>query len=160
MLNNFPKFHVRENFFWFDIWSDDSHTIKKGLCKLTITQTAKTTANRRIAVRETGVSPDHEGLIKGPPEILVHHSTIVLGGFQEGPKLGPHYAVSRTTLSQIADVLAVWTITVLHHIRVISNKDMYLLFSQRTQQCQANLQLLLLPVHPSGTHVFTIAVAS
>ena len=40
----------------------------------------ETTAIRRAAVRDTGVSRHHEGPIEGPLKLPVHHSSIILRG--------------------------------------------------------------------------------
>jgi len=60
-----------------------------------LVQTGKTTPIRRTAVRETGVSWHHGGLIEGPHEIPHISQHYRIEGFKGGPQLGPHCAERR-----------------------------------------------------------------
>jgi len=63
-------------------------------------QTGKTTAIRRIAVRETGVSRHRGDQLKNPWNPSGHHITVVLRGLKVGPQLHPHYAESLQSVEQ------------------------------------------------------------
>ena len=55
-------------------------------------QTGKTTTNRRIAVRETGISWHQGGPIKDPPETPYRLQHYRIEGFEGSTELVPHYA--------------------------------------------------------------------
>ena len=60
-------------------------------------QTGKTTAIRRIAVRETHESRHHMGAPENPQTITQYYRIEWFGG---GPQSVPHYAERRSSLQQ------------------------------------------------------------